>query len=169
MHPQGGRSREHGASLVEFALLVPVLFLILLGTITGGLTLSRQNSVENAVREGTRFGAVYPVDDGDASTTTDMRDYLLAVYEQTEAGATGDLDDGVPAKYICVAYIDKSDVKNKKEDDSMTAPVGDWCFDDGRSGEARVQVLARRTSDIRAILYSQTVTLKSQSVTRYER
>ncbi len=164
---------DRGASLVEFAILVPVLFLILIGTITGGLTLSRQNSVKNAVREATRFGSIYP------STNAD---YLSKVYAQVVNAATGDLDAGVAGRDICVAFIDKDDVWTAKTGPGAgDVTSGDWdtgdptsgvaCFDDGRFGlgEARVQATAARQSDIEAILYSRTVTLSSQSVTRYER
>jgi hypothetical protein len=164
---------ERGASLVEFALISPLLFMLLFGTLTGGLTLSRQNSVENAVREGTRFGAIFPSSDPD---------YLEKVYDQVARAATGDLDPGVPGRDICVAFIDGDDAwVSKTGEGASDTDSGDWdsgdplddvaCFDDGRFGlgEPRVQVRAARASDISAILYDQTVTLSSQSVTRYER
>jgi Flp pilus assembly protein TadG len=57
-------SREaRGATAVEFALLLPVLVMLLLGILTSGLTYSRGISLSNAVREGARFGAT-----GDATT-----------------------------------------------------------------------------------------------------
>lgn len=154
---------DAGASLVEFALLAPLLFTILLGTITGGITMSRQNSVENAVRESTRFGAVYP--------NSDLGDYLEAVLAQVESAATGDLADGVAGKRICVAFIDGDDVATRIVKNGATAGAeeADDCFDDSLSGQARVQVRAERTSDIEVIFYTHEVTLSSQSATRYER
>ncbi|MFP5580169.1 MAG: TadE family protein [Acidimicrobiia bacterium] len=70
MGESGRNRREAGASLVEFALLAPVLFALLLGMITGGLSLSRKNSMENAVREGARFGATL---NEDSSWSSDVR------------------------------------------------------------------------------------------------
>jgi Flp pilus assembly pilin Flp len=51
------RRREHGAVAVEFALVVPLLVMLLIGTITTGVSYSQALGVTNAVREGARFGA----------------------------------------------------------------------------------------------------------------
>ena len=48
---------ERGASVVEFALVVPFLLTILFGMITTGLTLSDHLAATNATREGSRYGA----------------------------------------------------------------------------------------------------------------
>lgn len=42
---------------VEFALVMPFLAMLLLGTVTTGLTYSDHLAITNAVREGSRFGA----------------------------------------------------------------------------------------------------------------
>jgi Flp pilus assembly protein TadG len=58
--PRVARSRcrdESGAAVVEFALVVPLLLMLLLGVVTVGLTYSHANGLTNAVREGSRFGA----------------------------------------------------------------------------------------------------------------
>ncbi len=49
---------ESGASAVEFALLLPVLMLLLFGIIEFGLALHRQTILTNASREGARLGIV---------------------------------------------------------------------------------------------------------------
>ena len=48
---------DRGAAAVEFALVVPLLVILLLGTITSGVTYSHSVGLTNAVREGSRFGA----------------------------------------------------------------------------------------------------------------
>lgn len=58
-----GRRRERGAALVEFALLLPVLMVLVLGTIDFGYLINRSTLLHNAAREGARVG----VFDGDAS------------------------------------------------------------------------------------------------------
>jgi Flp pilus assembly protein TadG len=50
--------REEGAALVEFALLLPLLMMILFGIIEFGLVLYNQEVITNATREGARFGIV---------------------------------------------------------------------------------------------------------------
>lgn len=52
---------ESGASAVEFALLLPVLMMILFGIIEFGLALYRQAILTNASREGARLGIVLSV------------------------------------------------------------------------------------------------------------
>lgn len=175
MTERSKRRPDHGASLVEFALISPLLFMLLLGTLTGGLTLSRQNAVENAVRESTRFGAV--LSDFNASTN------LGQMYAQVESAATGDLDAHVQGREICVALIEDDgtwDYQLYDEDDTPTAgtdaafaTVPAQCtkgFDPSvGTGTRRVWARASRESDISAIIYDQTVRLDSHSLTRYER
>ena len=52
---------ESGASAVEFALLLPVLMMILFGIIEFGLALHRQAILTNASREGARLGIVQSI------------------------------------------------------------------------------------------------------------
>src|SRR4051794_35999669 len=52
------RNREEGASLVEFALIAPILFLILFGVIDFGFIYNDFLSVRQGVRDGARVGAV---------------------------------------------------------------------------------------------------------------
>ena len=54
--PQGHRSRGQG--LVEFALVVPMLLLLLFGTIQVGITYGGYNGLINSVREAARYGSV---------------------------------------------------------------------------------------------------------------
>lgn len=51
------RRDDRGAAAVEFALVVPILLMLLLGITTGGLSYSHALGATNAVREGSRFGA----------------------------------------------------------------------------------------------------------------
>jgi Flp pilus assembly protein TadG len=48
---------EAGASAVEFALVVPLLVMLLLGVTTTGLGINHALGTTDAVREGARFGA----------------------------------------------------------------------------------------------------------------
>ncbi len=58
-----GRPRarnQQGAVAVEFALVLPLLVMLLLGVTTAGLALSYGLGLTNAVREGSRFAAITP-------------------------------------------------------------------------------------------------------------
>jgi Flp pilus assembly protein TadG len=58
--------REEGAAAIEFAILLPLLMMILFGIIEFGLVLYRQEVITNASREGARFGIII----GDPRPTT---------------------------------------------------------------------------------------------------
>lgn len=49
---------EHGAAAVEFALLVPVLIILVLGIIEFGRAYNVQSTLSNAAREGARSMAI---------------------------------------------------------------------------------------------------------------
>ena len=53
------RNRQKGQNLVEFALLAPVIFLLLFGIIDIGFALDHRLTLQHAVREGARFAAVH--------------------------------------------------------------------------------------------------------------
>jgi Flp pilus assembly protein TadG len=52
------RARERGAAAVEFALVLPVLVLILLGIVDFGLEINSQAIIANAAREGARTASL---------------------------------------------------------------------------------------------------------------
>ena len=56
--PHGSTRRERGAAAVEFALVAPLLFIILFGIIDYGIWFSDSISARQAVRDGARRGVV---------------------------------------------------------------------------------------------------------------
>jgi Flp pilus assembly protein TadG len=73
--------KRPGAVLVEFALVLPVLLLLLLGTIIGALGVFRYQQVAAMAREGARYAVVhggqYASENGKALTTQqDVYNYL---------------------------------------------------------------------------------------------
>ncbi len=55
---RGRRGSDRGVALVEFALVIPVLFLVLFGIIEFGMGLNDYQSIRHGVREGTRQAVV---------------------------------------------------------------------------------------------------------------
>lgn len=76
---------EDGAAVVEFALVLPILVIVVLGIVTGGMSYSNAIGVQNAVREGARFGAT-----GDVTQVTWADDVITRV-------RTTQFDDGTTA------------------------------------------------------------------------
>jgi Flp pilus assembly protein TadG len=62
---------EKGGSLVEFAVIAPLLFVILFGIIEFGILLYDKAMLTNASREGARAGIVYDYDDGGTADDPD--------------------------------------------------------------------------------------------------
>jgi Flp pilus assembly protein TadG len=56
--PLRGRRRDRGATAVEFALLLPLLLLIVFGIIDFGRALNAQITLTQAAREGARLAAL---------------------------------------------------------------------------------------------------------------
>src|SRR5262245_3304026 len=66
--------QRRGAILVEAAIVYPVLFLLIIGMVVGGLGVFRYNRVASLAREGARYasvrGAQFATDTGNAAATT---------------------------------------------------------------------------------------------------
>jgi hypothetical protein len=70
----GARERDSGASLVEFAIVLPLLIALLLGTIDFGWLFSQNHDLRSASREGARLAVV---NSGTGSTPDARRDDLI--------------------------------------------------------------------------------------------
>lgn len=54
------RRRDQGQALPEFALVVPIFFLVLFGVIQMGFLFAGQNGLSNAAREAARYASTLP-------------------------------------------------------------------------------------------------------------
>jgi hypothetical protein len=86
---------ERGAAAVEFALVLPLLVVLMFGMVWTALAYSDHLSVTNAVREGARYGSA--IDYSDPSWATSVRDRVKQVYYN----AGGTLTDNE----ICVRLL----------------------------------------------------------------
>ena len=60
-------SDDRGQDLVEFGLALPLLALLLFGIVESGLLYFSLNTITNAAREGARYGAISPANEGPAT------------------------------------------------------------------------------------------------------
>ena len=67
-----GIASSRGQTLIEFALIAPIMFILLFGIIDFGMVLNRRIVIEHAVREGSRYASVHLT--SDPSTCTDVQD-----------------------------------------------------------------------------------------------
>jgi len=61
--PRAEISKGLGQSLIELALILPVLMLILMGIVDFGRAFNAYIIITNAAREGARYGAMHPADE----------------------------------------------------------------------------------------------------------
>jgi hypothetical protein len=159
------RRDEAGASLVEFALVLPLFFMLMLGMFTGGLAYSQRQSVTQGVREGARYGATLP----NPGTST----WLNQVASVTLGSSDSELGSGRPARYLCIAFVDAAGVATSLVFDpgaSVGTASTQRCLDaaaDPRS-EPRVQIVARRTAKLEAVVFSRDLLITARSVARFE-
>jgi Flp pilus assembly protein TadG len=65
-------SQDRGASAVEFALIVPILIVLVFGIIAFGIIFGQYLSLNNAAREAARFGVVRSLDGPTGRTCADV-------------------------------------------------------------------------------------------------
>lgn len=138
--------------------------MLLLGMLTGGLAYSRKLAVSQATREGARYGATLPLS---AEATVDL--WLQRVSDIAVASSDGDLSTSASGMQVCVAYVPGSGTPRRIQRVGVaTSFSDDVCFVDGRTGEARVQVVGSRTSTLEALVWSRELDLRSRAVARFE-
>jgi Flp pilus assembly protein TadG len=74
-HAVDGRSRERGAAAIEFAIILPVLLLCVLGLIEFGRAIWTQATLDHAVQAAARCAAVDPLTCG---TVAQIQQYATA-------------------------------------------------------------------------------------------
>ena len=109
----GRWQRDRGAAAVEFALVLPILLLFVMGTIEWGWFFFTHQRVVNAAREGARAGTLVPPPPNgttaqmQSEATTAANNYLTAVgLTATGVVASGDyvMTDGSHAVQVVITY-----------------------------------------------------------------
>jgi Flp pilus assembly protein TadG len=81
----GNRSnKDEGASLLEFALLMPLLLLLVLGVVELGFKFAQFNELRHGVREGARYAAVSSPDYDGGGGTGDANDVIAVVCDAVD-------------------------------------------------------------------------------------
>jgi hypothetical protein len=157
---------ERGAVAVEFALVLPLLVMLLLGVATAGIALSHSLGLTNAVREGSRFAATTPYPPPAPAVPADWADDVVDRVRATQ------FDDPAETSKICVdlykqdtgSLVDHCTASGLTEDPGpFTAPAST------PAGECVVRVWAARTFEINGVLFNYERVMTRQSIAVYER
>jgi Flp pilus assembly protein TadG len=174
----GTRHGERGAAVVEFALIVPVLLMLVMGLLTGGLVYNHKLDLVSAAREGARYGAALPQDSCTPITkcidSTHPSGQTWAELVQSVVVSRSDGD--VTTAQVCVAFVSgaAATVIGSPSQSSFSqhgaASATARCFDDGGHDTTnRIQVQITRSGDeINAALFTIPVTLTSSAVAKSE-
>jgi hypothetical protein len=148
--------------MVEMAFVLTLLVMLLVGVTTSALAYGQNNSIENAAREASRYGATLP-DAVDLAWLQDVRDVA-------RGAALGDLETSVAGQYICVAHYDGAAWSRLTDTGGVEATAASDCFTDTLpADEARVQIVTGRDTTINAVIFSADITLQGEAAARYER
>jgi hypothetical protein len=159
------RHRESGAVAVEFALVLPLLVMLLLGVITAGIALSESIGLTNAVREGSRFAATTPYPPASGNWADDV----IARTRATQ------FDDPGSESKICVDLYKQGAspalLQSKCAGGAgITESPGAFSAPSGTaSGTCVVRLWAARTFTINALLVKWDRVMTRNSIAIYER
>lgn len=169
---------------MEFALVAPIFFLLLLGTVTGGLAFSHKLDMSTATREGARYAATLPDNYVAAGDGADWAGQVATEVTNAASGAFG-----ASGSTVCVALVQGSGASTTVYNNppssgtsayyyydtyngsSWVANTGSTapCFSDGGAdSQPRVQVMVTRPDSIQAAFFSYHVTLQSEADARFE-
>lgn len=166
MRPRKAKKSESGQSLVEFALIVPILIILLFGIIEFGWLFNGQITVTSAAREGARTAAVAVID-GSGELSTADRDSIEKSIENHIQGLSGLTLTTFDVKYNG-DYDELSEITNDPGAGNACAYV---VFVPGSGGYTEVRVFVKgKMSWLTGLfsLVSDSVQLGAKSVMRKE-
>ncbi len=165
-----GRSSTHpnerGAALIEFALIFPLLAMLLFGTLTGGLVLNRRMAISEASREGARYGATVPSDQCTPVTVCSGRTWAQQVQNVAVSRAGG----AVTASNVCVALVaGPGSAPVPLSLAHTTKSTLSPCYvDNSADSDNRVQVVITFNDRIQAIITDIPVSVTAKSTAKLE-
>jgi Flp pilus assembly protein TadG len=156
--------------LVEFALLFPLLAMLLFGMLSAGLAWNQNLALAQSARVGGRYAATLPT-----KNYGSMDAYLDAVATRVVNASEGSLATTVTGRMVCVAYVHPSgtttldQTRSRTETGSTVTRGTGTCFADSQaSSDRRIQVVVERQATFETGLWSRAITLHQQLVFRYE-
>ena len=110
------RDADGGQAIVEFALILPVLLLLILGLINVALAIEQENTLANAAREGARYAIVH------GSTATSPIGPCSSCTNATVTSIVANAAVSVPSVSVTIDYPDNSNDRGNRVSVDATAP-----------------------------------------------
>lgn len=164
------RPDERGAALVEFALILPVFMMLVLGMFSGGLAYNQKLSLSGASREASRYGATLAGDPAGTCSTVGSNTWLTCIANNAIASATGELGASAPGRDVCVAYYTGTAwaTLHIVGGGTPTFSPDAECYSDGLGTDRRLQVDLKRDGKIEILFGDIDLALRGRSSTRVE-
>jgi Flp pilus assembly protein TadG len=155
---RGERREERGAIVVEFALIVPMLLLLVFGILEFGYMMSRDTAIDNAARDGARVASL---DGTFTEVCTSIRNEL-----------TG---SGIPAPATCnaansttTANIKIDCIKADNTACAATSSTYDTLAESGTTATVRVSYSYKWITPLVSSLFGSTASLEQLTQMRVE-
>ena len=159
----GARRSESGVAVVEFALVLPLFMMLVLGIFTGASAYNDKLSLAQATREGARYGATVPAGQAFTPSTQTWAEHVRTVVVDRSAGALS--GTGVS---VCVALVE-GDQATVVTPASRYSTSGARCYaDDGADTARRVQVLVQKPGELQALLFKLPLSMTARATARAE-
>lgn len=165
------RDDDRGVVLVEFAMVLPILIMLMLGMFSGGLAWNQNQSMGQGARVAARYASTLPL----PATDPQMDAWLDGIADQAVAASDGAMAADVGGRAVCVAYVDPRGAaadhtfSRRLNAAGTRSSATTVCFDDGQSTtQKRVQVLLERNGTLDVGIWRQALTLRRSVVYRYE-
>ncbi len=164
---------DGGVAVVEFALVLPVLAMLLLGMVSGAIAWNENLALSQGARVAAREAVTRPLPATLTGTTMDP--WLDDVADRAVAASEGKMAAGVNGRVVCVAYVYPAgtapdETFSRTMDANGTRVSGTSpCFVDGQGdSDRRVQVTLQRVGVLDVGFWRQELTLRRQVVYRFE-
>lgn len=158
------RGNDRGAVLVEFALVLPLLMVLIMGMITAGRAYDQKLQITHAAREGARFAATVPP----SQTFSNGGTWANNVRDLVVERSAGQLD----AAQVCVALVEGSPgtvfagSSSYSTAGSTTPCIAGQAYPiSGTDDGMRVQVTASRPGHIDLVVFGRVSFMISSSAT----
>ena len=164
--PRPADRGERGAVIVEFALIFPLLAMLLFGMFSGGLVMNKRMEASQASREGARYGATVAAEQCTPTTVCAGRTWAQQVQHVAVSRAGG----SITTANVCVALVEGPGtapvpLSQTHTTKSTLAP----CYIDNSADQGkRVQVVITFTDKIQAIVTNVPVTVTAKSTSKLE-